>query len=302
MHRKIKSKNRKKLKPVDPFNVNSSLKTKDGHKNLAPKDDEQEVPKSFKDLFLNLQSSSAAAEKKKKKRNSNVIEGYERKPWETDKQFMARVDRSTHDYVNDQMTKIKYGLVGFEPTDVLSMVAEETPKKKKRNHDKDESESAPETSSKRKKLNPGESASSKKNDHDQKSGGDGENSKKKKQKKALEKKKQKKQQKADDDVDPLYMREVIPFGDRVDEPPHLTAIPKKAKKTQPSKAGSKDLLLKKVLDSAPAFHMDTKKRYENDGTIKCDDLAKQRVLEEERKRVIEAYRKQKKNLNKKSDE
>jgi len=99
-------------------------------------------------------------------------------------------------------------------------------------------------------------------------------------------------------VDPLYLREVIPFGERVGEPPRLT-IPKKANKVQLSKAGAKDLLLKRALDVSEPI-VDRSRRYENDGTIKCDDLAKQRVLEEERARVIEAYRNQKKILYKKA--
>jgi len=248
----------------------------------------------------NSQTDGGTSKKQKRKNNPNIIEGYERKKWETDKQFLNRVERSTHDFVDDQLTKIKYGLVGFEPADILK---EGDKKKTKRRRHGDKKDKADDDQDSDDEESMDKKRKKRKKDRGQQSNIDDDQFEKKtttmsakavKRKEKSKEKKQKRKRKAEDDIDPLYMREVIPFGDRADEPPRLTSMPKKAKKVDAARAGSKDLLLKKRLDIAPTTIADGKRRYENDGTIKCDDSAKQRILEVERTRVIEIYRSQKK--------
>ncbi|KAE9551497.1 hypothetical protein FO519_005291 [Halicephalobus sp. NKZ332] len=80
----------------------------------------------------------------------------------------------------------------------------------------------------------------------------------------------------------LHAREIIPFGERVDAPPEFKGKLKNI--ADPSaKAGAKDLLLKRVLESNSSTKNHT-----------SSDLPKSKVSNEERQNVIKMYRQLKK--------
>jgi len=77
----------------------------------------------------------------------------------------------------------------------------------------------------------------------------------------------------------LNAREVIPFGDRADAPPEFDTINRKTLKPGFSKAGSKQLLLKAML-SPPVPTAEES----------LPPQSTKKVLDDERDRVIAAYR------------
>ncbi|XGW31800.1 hypothetical protein V3C99_010179 [Haemonchus contortus] len=120
-HKRIPTKNRKKLKSVDPFNKKApALKAQAMSKiNWEPKDDVQPVPRSL----LELQKSKEEVlvdrkEVKKRKQHKNKVLaeaekiGTRKGRFETVSHFVRRVERMTYAAINEHEMLVKQGLVG----------------------------------------------------------------------------------------------------------------------------------------------------------------------------------------------
>ncbi|KAL6740004.1 hypothetical protein Aduo_013397 [Ancylostoma duodenale] len=126
-HKRIPTKNRKKLKSVDPFNKNApALKAAALSKvNWEPKDDEQPMPRSLREL---QESKSQALldkkEVKKRRQHKNKViaeaekVGIRKGRFETVEHFVRRVERMTYAAVKDHETLVKQGLVGREESEI----------------------------------------------------------------------------------------------------------------------------------------------------------------------------------------
>ncbi|KAK6046026.1 hypothetical protein COOONC_16468 [Cooperia oncophora] len=118
-HKRIPTKNRKKLKSVDPFNKKApALKAEAMSKiNWEPKDDVQPVPRSLLELQV------AEAEKI----------GIRKGRFETIPHFVRRVERMTYAAVKDHEMLVKQGLAGRDESEIAAdfKLLEEKEKRRK---------------------------------------------------------------------------------------------------------------------------------------------------------------------------
>uniref|UniRef100_A0A915JDF9 Uncharacterized protein n=1 Tax=Romanomermis culicivorax TaxID=13658 RepID=A0A915JDF9_ROMCU len=204
-----KSRKHKKIKAIDPFNVKAlEERKKQNTKNLPPKNDEQEVPRAFKELLLMGQqmdkASTDKAGKRKTKRNKKEEDDeFVKHKWENEQQFLNRINRETSNFVNEQLLKIKYDI------------------QEKLQDDSDEGDSDEDynvqNSTIRKETKLLNSIVIKDSTSNQKG--------------TIPKKKRKKRK---NQADPLKMTDFVAFGERNDNPPNLTPFIGKLSKKQPT--------------------------------------------------------------------
>ncbi|XP_060620243.2 coiled-coil domain-containing protein 137 [Anolis sagrei] len=101
------------------------------------------------------------------------------------------------------------------------------------------------------------------------------------QQKKMDKIRKQKEEKKAEMLEKELLKDSVKFGDVALQPPTLTAKPKKSK----DKAGQRQLLLTSLLDSGSKASI-PKTTYSS--------LARQRIVQEERERVVKAYRDMKK--------
>lgn len=130
---------------------------------------------------------------------------------------MHDTQRPIHQTQTISPFQIKYGLVGFEPTDILNLADQQQKKRRRSGHD-DSKDSDSEPPGKRKRPAIDDDVPKRKKEkrnrpdkQDPTSSKPEKGKGEKKVKKALEKKLLKKRQKQEDDVDPLYMRGKVPW-------------------------------------------------------------------------------------------
>ncbi len=116
------------------------------------------------------------------------------------------------------------------------------------------------------------------------------NSKKKERLKERKERKKLKSSEDDDALDFSSLRDDVQFGEVAMEPPNLSAKPRPAKKLQQSSSKNKSLILAGMTAKAKEH----KRRPGESVKRKNLSLAQQRLLDQERKRVIELYREVKK--------
>ncbi|NWZ86087.1 CC137 protein, partial [Poecile atricapillus] len=109
-----------------------------------------------------------------------------------------------------------------------------------------------------------------------------EKSKRKKefQKRKLEKARKKKEEKKEDMLEKNLLQDTVPFGEVVTQPPTITSLPRGRGPAQ--QAGRKQLLLTPRLGQSQASPVSP--------VSPVVSMARRRILEEERVRVIRAYR------------
>ncbi|CAJ0601144.1 unnamed protein product [Cylicocyclus nassatus] len=126
-HKRIPTKNRKKLKSVDPFNKNASaLRAAALSKvNFEPKDDEQPMPRSLKELQESKEQAAVdKKEVKKRRQHKNKVlaaaenAGIKKGRFETVEHFVRRVERMTYAAVKEHEMLVKQGLVGRAESEI----------------------------------------------------------------------------------------------------------------------------------------------------------------------------------------
>ncbi|WKY04649.1 hypothetical protein Q1695_005565 [Nippostrongylus brasiliensis] len=126
-HKRIPTKNRKKLKSVDPFNKKApALKAAAISKiNWEPKDDEQPIPRALKELEKSKAEGVVDKQVMKKRRqhkNKVLAEadkiGIKKGRFESVEHFVRRVERMTYAAIKDHDTLVKQGLVGRDEKDL----------------------------------------------------------------------------------------------------------------------------------------------------------------------------------------
>lgn len=319
-HKRIPTKNRKKLKSVDPFNRKApALKAEAMRKlNWEPKDDVQPMPRSLVELQKSKEEAAFDKKevKKRKQRKNKVLAeaekiGIRKGRFETIEHFVRRVERMTYAAVKDHETLIKQGLVGRDESEIaadfkLLEDKEKRAKEQKNNEIQNKIKAARERKQrveklKEEKLMEKEERKLKRklveeevvdNMDDEVDAAEGTSSKAETEEDTVVKKKrklggsdkirQKKKLAAEHAHSDavLNRREVIPFGERYDGPPVFKGAMKKEMNPLMAKAGGKKLLLHSIF------------RGEEDQprTKYLDDETKVKPSELERQRVIEAYR------------
>jgi len=266
-HRRFPKNRRQKVKPsFIPTHGGFHRSTGDA---VKPEDiDRQNVSRKTQSLIESQQlvdsktgPLSKKGRKKRKNKDVEIIEGFKKFRWESDRTFFNRIQQETDAEVHQEMIKIKY--------------EKPTPKGRPSHSAADLSPS----SSKERKRNAMEPTeiTVKADRHRQ-------NEPKKKVFKHRS--------------DPLNRKETIPFGERVDAPPDLIFPHLKTRTSSTKSTKKSDLLLHSVVNSATGSSWAITSSSDSNlhsSTIKCDDPSKQKLLEEERRRVIDVYRNLKRN-------
>ncbi|XP_063961980.1 coiled-coil domain-containing protein 137-like [Lytechinus pictus] len=277
----------KKYKAVDPFCVGqrkNNLTRLENVFNKAPKkeDFEQKPPKGFLELMNSMKQGNNQKEKhitKKKRKAEESIEEkegdddrmkkkkFERRPWESDMQFITRVDRIAQSIVNkEKMEIIKTG--GDK-----DMAPKKLTKEKERKL-------------KRIKKTAAEA-------------------KRKKQEEQEEYTKAARNEEMLESLEKEMMKDKVEFGEVAMAPPILTKAPRKSQDA--AKPGQRELLLKGLVSMPQSGSKSTQQHQKKAGrggpdTSSVQKKGKRRkdmsALEKERfdqtrSSVIEAYRKQK---------
>uniref|UniRef100_A0A1I7TPX6 DUF1014-domain-containing protein n=1 Tax=Caenorhabditis tropicalis TaxID=1561998 RepID=A0A1I7TPX6_9PELO len=267
LHRRIPKKNRKKLKSVDPFNNKANAaRFQDSNKqsNQAPVNlkDEQPLTKAMKSMMSANNPIVTKEEAKKRKKQKNAVlkqaEELGMKKGKFETQEAKR--REEADKAKEQRKAEKRKLKEEE--------------KKEESVDDDESDEDDEDGEEPKKIRKVE-GDDEKNKKSQKL------SKKERRKETLKARKADEQKRKAGEV-LINSREVIEFGERYDAPPTFAGSLKKKFEPLMAKAGQKTLLLHSMLQKGAQ-----KTEYLNDST----------KIQEERQRVIDAYRNIKKQRN-----
>lgn len=337
LHRRIPKKNRKKLKSVDPFNNKANaarFQDKKKQSNQAPTNlkDEQPLSKALQNLIAKPIVTKVEAKKKKKQKNAVLKQaeelGMKKGKFETISRFVKRIEGTLHSRINEQIAIAKHGMAGRkqEEIDADYKVLEDAEKRKKdqekreienkikdakkkreqeakRRDDADKAKEKKkaekwkaiveeEEEKEEKEKNVDEDSDDEDEDESQKpkkqkveNEGDGKKaskmSKKDRRKETLKARKTDEQKrKAGEAL--INSREVIEFGERYDAPPTFAGHLKKKFEPLMAKAGQKTLLLHSMLQK---------------GTQKTEYLNDSTKIQEERQRVIDAYRDIKKQKN-----
>ncbi|VDO74821.1 unnamed protein product [Haemonchus placei] len=295
-HKRIPTKNRKKLKSVDPFNKKApALK----HKVFSFQKSKEEVLVDKKEV-----------KKRKQHKNKVLAEaekiGIRKGRFETVSHFVRRVERMTYAAINEHEMLVKQGLVGRSESELeadfkLLEEKEKRMKEQKKNEIQNKIKAAREKREREAKLK--EVCKKLKDVISKKSTSgilldDDTVVKKKKKKlggsdKIREKKKLAAEQARKEAV--LNQRgerfcsviEVIAFGERYDAPPDFKGAMKKEMNPLMAKAGAKKLLLHSLL------HQNSN----GSKTKYLDDGKREKPGEIDRQRVIEAYREMKRKRN-----
>ncbi|CAJ0583791.1 unnamed protein product, partial [Mesorhabditis spiculigera] len=285
-HSKIPKKNRKKLKSVDPFNKQGNhMKEKEiSKKNNPPKSDldDQLMPRGLIEIGnaqakLVLEESMPTFPKKTKKISAIDKQagkhGFQRKQFEGDRAFLARINRETYNNIADINLKAKFETAGRDKKEIdkdYEEVDEKVARKKELKRKRFEKIQA------KKRAEAGLEPEEK----DEAPTTSAEEPPAKKSQKP----KKKKSGKDDEGEMMLNAREFIAFGERNDAPPSFTfnKALKKSMVQKNAKAGGKDLLLNKMFTNRTVKE-----------TVYGEDTQKKKaygVNEADRLAVIQAYR------------
>uniref|UniRef100_A0A914XXR2 Coiled-coil domain-containing protein 137 n=1 Tax=Panagrolaimus superbus TaxID=310955 RepID=A0A914XXR2_9BILA len=267
--------------------------------NKAPKStdmEEQYVPRRVREI-KELQEAMKNPNKRAKLKKNVVLDearkhGFERRPWEDNRSFTKRIDRETRDSVNLEMLKVRHAMAGRDINEIREdyKQLDEVAKRKKALK-----------IMRKEKLAKLKSKGKISDDHEEKEAEDDEEGeveeKHKKIKKQVPEKdikvkkltknerirEYKKEAKETEKRELLLnAREVIQFGERVDAPPTFSAKFRKEFDPLFANAGSKDLLLKKMME---------KKNVSVPSSTPLIQLPKDsKVSAEERQRVIDMHR------------
>ncbi|XP_071504877.1 coiled-coil domain-containing protein 137-like [Diadema antillarum] len=273
----------KKFKAVDPYctGQRKALLIRQGNVfNKAPKKDdfEQKPPKGFLDLMDSIAWSKNQAKPPKGKRRKDEDaeedisekksknEKFKRRPWESDEQFLGRVDR------------LAGNIIAKEKMEIVKSGGDKEPAPKKLTKEKER---------KLKRLK--KSA---------------EEAKKMRLEERKEYAKAVKNDKMLDSIEKEMMKDTVKFGEVAMEPPTLTKAPRKSQDA--AKPGQRELLLKGLINPGPSQKHSKKantsgkarlrKANPNSKEIKRrKDMSSSEKMRFDRTReaVIEAYRKQK---------
>ncbi|KAK0419260.1 hypothetical protein QR680_014046 [Steinernema hermaphroditum] len=127
-HKRIQSKKRNTLKSVDPFNTQAEankeqLAKKHNDTPSVSQLDDQSVPRTWVDV--NAWKNDDKLKKRSKKRNkTSIVEqesrkiGIERRPFETTKRFMQRVNAITFRAMCEEKDKAHFGIAGRDRNEV----------------------------------------------------------------------------------------------------------------------------------------------------------------------------------------
>ncbi|CCD66711.1 DUF1014-domain-containing protein [Caenorhabditis elegans] len=329
-HRRIPKKNRKKLKSVDPFNNKANaarFKDKNKNSNQAPVSlkDEQPLTKAAKNLMGSGITTKEEVKKKKKQKNAVLAQaeelGMKKGKFETVNRFVKRIEGTLHSRINEQIAIAKHGLAGRkqEEIDADYKIIEDAEKRKKEQEKREIENKIKEARKKREqearrleeveKLKEQKKAEKRKMkealekeeeeesfDEDEVSekrakiekstekGGSEKAttklSKKDRRKETLKARKSDEQKRRAGEA-LINSREIIEFGERNDAPPTFGGALKKKFEPLMAKAGQKTtLLLHSMLQKG--------------GGQKTEYLNNSTKIQEERQKVIDAYRDMKK--------
>ncbi|CAI5449363.1 unnamed protein product [Caenorhabditis angaria] len=311
VHRRIPKKNRKKLKSVDPFNTKANAKHNlpgKKNQNSAPENlkDEQPLTKVQKEMMEPKKMLDKAEVKKKKKQKNAVLReaenlGLKKGRFETVERFVRRVEGIMHSRINEKMAIAKHGLAGRdqneidadykkiedaekrrkdqEKREIDNKIKEARKKREKEEKRREEVEKIKEE--RKRKMQEIEEEENEDEDEEE----DDEKPKKKVKKVEKSKKERRKETlKSRKDAETktraneaiLNSKEVIAFGERYDAPPVFGGHLKKKFEPLLAKAGQKTLLLHSILAKG-----NEKTKYLDNSTS---------TIQEERQRVIDAYR------------
>ncbi|XP_072167786.1 coiled-coil domain-containing protein 137-like [Diadema setosum] len=273
----------KKFKAVDPYCTGQRkalLIRQENVFNKAPKKDdfEQKPPKGFLDLMDSIARSKNQTKPPKRKRKKDEDaeediaekksknEKFKRRPWESDEQFLGRVDRLAGNIIAKEKMEIVKSGGDKEPAP--KRLTKEKERKLKRL--KKSAEEAKKTRLEERK----EYAKAVKND------------------------------KMLDSIEKEMMKDTVKFGEVAMEPPTLTKAPRKSQDA--AKPGQRELLLKGLMNPGPSQKRlkkantpgkaRSRKANPNSKEIKRrKDMSSSEKMRFDRAReaVIEAYRKQK---------
>ncbi|XP_076235511.1 coiled-coil domain-containing protein 137 [Calliopsis andreniformis] len=295
MGRKIPGKKHRGVK--DPFKQQAKREAELEIKiNVPPKDpDDQAIPKSLERVIKlkeAVKSGRIIKRKKKKKKNpwicvggqvpqpvhpkakpEKVVPIFKQRPGETEEQFMHRVNRDTHAFLNETAFEKKYGVqVNRNPE---TGYIEGLTKCSKSELDHIEMLRAKHKNIKKKKKQKGNEIKL---------------TKSQKRQEKLRLKKEKKQQKEMDEF--KNFKDEIKFGEVVHEPPELKTRPKAADSVPNMKPGKKDLLLHSLLkeNQTPKTGSSKTVSIDRSGKRKNLPVAERRQLDRDQSDVIAAYR------------
>uniref|UniRef100_A0A1I7ZR52 Coiled-coil domain-containing protein 86 n=1 Tax=Steinernema glaseri TaxID=37863 RepID=A0A1I7ZR52_9BILA len=127
-HKRIESKKRNKLKSVDPFNtqVDVNKEKLEQKRNNAPSVnqlDEQSLPRAWDHVHA-WKDDGKIKKRSKKKKNLSVVEleskkiGIEKRPFETTKRFLQRVNAITQREMQEAKDKARFGMAGRDRKEV----------------------------------------------------------------------------------------------------------------------------------------------------------------------------------------
>uniref|UniRef100_A0AC35G3Q8 Coiled-coil domain-containing protein 137 n=1 Tax=Panagrolaimus sp. PS1159 TaxID=55785 RepID=A0AC35G3Q8_9BILA len=232
--------------------------------NKAPKStdmEEQYVPRKVREI-KELQEAMKNQNKRSKLKKNFVVDearkhGFERRPWEDNRSFTKRIGRETRDAVNLEMLKVRHAMAGRDINEIREdyKQLDEAAKRKKALKIMRREKLA-------KLKSKGKIADDQEENDDDDENGEVEEKPKKVKKQVPEKEvkikkltknermRKYKTEAKDTEKRELLLnaREVIQFGERVDAPPKFSAKFRKEFDPLFANAGSKDLLLKKLME------------------------------------------------------
>ncbi|XP_078035747.1 coiled-coil domain-containing protein 137 [Augochlora pura] len=295
MGRKIPGKKHRGVK--DPFKQRAKrlaeLETKI---NAPPKDvDDQSVPKSLERVVKLKEAVKTGKIKKtivrkKKKKNSLIVVGndvpkshpksrpekivpvFKQRPNESQHQFLYRVNRDTHNFINETAFEKKFSVQvnrnpetgyveGISKCEMTELDKIDMLRAKHKNIKKKKKKGVPEV-------------------------------KMTKSQKKREKLKLKKERKVQENVEDFTdVKDQVEFGEVAHEPPQIRIRPKTADQTTSSKPGKKDLLLHSLLENSDKNKSVSKKTIDRTGKLRNLPIGERRQLEKDQSDIIEAYRK-----------
>ncbi|XP_076292966.1 coiled-coil domain-containing protein 137 [Lasioglossum baleicum] len=293
MGRKIPGKKHRGVK--DPLKQHAKRQAELETKiNAPPKDvDEQAIPKSLSRVVKLKEAVKSGkitkVKKKRKKKSALIIVGddapkslhpkskpdkvvpvFKQRSGESDHQFLQRVNRDTHNFINETAFEKKYGVQVNRNPETGNI--EGLSKCEMTELDKIEMLRAKHKNIKKKKKGAAEIKMTK--------------SQKKREKLKLKKEK-KEEEKAKDFED---IKDQVKFGEVAHEPPQIKTRPKAADPAASIKPGKKDLLLNSLLKNNEKTNKASKQTIDRTGKLRNLPIGERRQLEKDQNDVIEAYR------------
>jgi len=270
-------------------------------KNDAPKakDMEQMIPRRVREI-QQLKEAANLPKQKKLKQKSSIIQlaqqyGFQKKIGEDEEQLRRRMLRETNRAIDHDMFRARFGLAGRDISELKKDYEELDEKARRKKALKIlRAEKRAKLRAKNKIVEDSDEEDANSADCDdppeEESKTKGKSNADETKKKRLTKNERirllkKEEKEANGRELMLHAKEIIPFGERVDAPPEFKGKLKSIADLS-AKAGSKDLLLKRVLES------NNSTKNQNSSSLP----KKSKISNEERQNVIKMYRELKKKL------